>query len=126
MERDFDLYESKDGKSYAVLVSHGYGAEWSDGDPQLACDKRIVEFWLKHKNDKKFMREIDDFSRPRNESLIECDEFFRSLGFDDTPYMGGFPNICMHWMDHGIAWRIRSYDGSEYIEEYNPENYIMF
>ena len=55
-----ELYE-KDGK-IGVLVSHGFGAGWSTwGSDELAYDKRVVEFWLSHKNDKEFMATVDEF-----------------------------------------------------------------
>lgn len=129
MGRDFELYESEDGKKFAVLLSPGYGSEWSNDDAQLACDKRIVEFWLKHKDDKKFMMELDswDFIENRNNKVRkECDNFFRSIGFDEAPYMGGFPGIKLVWVKYGTGWRIDSYDGWETIEYYHPCNYHMF
>lgn len=129
MKRDFDLYESEDGKGYAVLVSQGYGDGWSDGDPQLACDKRIVEFWLSHKDDKEFMKELDkwDFINNHNNKVRkECDDFFHSIGFEDSPSMSGFYQIHLEWVEYGDAWCIDSYDGWETIEYYIPSNYIMF
>ena len=130
MERDFDLYESADGKSYAVLVSTRFGIEWSNGDPRIACDKRIVEFWLAHKDDEEFLDNITDgsFARVRNSSAYkECKEFFKSLGFERPPYsMGGFAGIELVWVDYGEMWRINSYDGAEEIEFFYPGSYNCF
>ena len=50
-----ELYEKGDG-TFAVLVSPGYGAGWSTWDrKELAYDKRIIEYYLAHCDDRDFM-----------------------------------------------------------------------
>lgn len=92
-----ELYE-KDGK-VAVLVSGGYGAGWSTwGSTNLAYDKRIVEFYLAHRDDKNFMLTIDKMGYiGRNGNVLEHESeahkeavrFFKSIGYNECPYMSG-------------------------------------
>lgn len=131
MKRDFDLYESEDGKSYAALVSTRFGERWSDNDPQIACDKRIVEFWLKYKDDKEFIEDIlhGNIGKVRKSHIYkECRELFKSLGYDGPPCsMSGFAGIELIWIKYGEMWRIiRSYDGSEEFEFFYPASYNCF
>ena len=130
MERDFDLYESEDGKSYAVLVSTQFGDTWSYNDPQIACDKRIVEFWLKHKDDKEFINDLlnDRLVKAKSSPVYrECRTLFRSLGYKNPPHsMGGFAGIELEWVEYGEMWRITSYEGSEELEFFYPASYNCF
>ena len=131
MKRDFNLYESEDGKSYAVLVSKRFGSMWSDNDPQIACDKRLVEFWLKHKDDKEFINDIlyNRLEKIRRSPVYkECRTIFRSFGLNQPPYfMVGFAGIELVWVRYGEMWRItRSYDGTEELEFFSPASYNCF
>ena len=148
---DFELYENEDGTEYAVLVSYGYGSGWSRGDAQLACDKRIVEFWLQHKDDDAFMKAIDSFYFGDNHDdpvYQECLRFFDSIGMVSRmsewhlehgeelpdnfvedyyfPFMGGFADIELEWVPYGTMWRIDEYDGAESIEYFSPSYYNCF
>jgi hypothetical protein len=102
MYKGVELY--KKGKRYAVLVSPGYGAGWSTwNDSRVAYDKRVVEFWLSHKDDKEYMEAIDNFSysnRAKSEIQEEVEEFFKSCGYE-TPYMGGFNQIEVEYVRPG-------------------------
>ena len=86
-----EYYYNEDGTKVAVLVSPGYGAGWSTwNDDTLAYDKRVVEFWLTHKDNEKFMEEIDSFSyHEKLPALKEAEEFFESIGYSHI-YFGGF------------------------------------
>ena len=97
----------------AVLVSHGYGAGWSTSNERdLAFDKRVVEFYLKHKDDQEWMKNINIFGSVE-ESLAE--RYFKSIGYQDV-YFGGFNQITIEWIPKGTAFRICQYDGNEYVE----------
>lgn len=118
-------YYEVNGK-VGVLVSPGWGAGWSTwGTPELAYDKRIVEFWLSHKDDEKFMREIDAFS-DNNAAKCEAREFFNSIGYEKMPYMGGFNQICLEFVPKGVPFRISEYDGNETLETFDDAGFMTF
>lgn len=122
-----ELYE-KNGK-IGVLVSHGFGAGWSSwGCDELAYDKRVVEFWLAHKDDEQFMRTVDHFgwgNEPESAAHKEAMEFFSSLGYG-SPYIGGFEDIELEFVEKGVPWRITEYDGAEDIETLETAGFITF
>lgn len=113
----------KKGGKIAVLVSGGFGAGWSTWNcNELAYDKRVVEFWLSKKDDKKFMREIDSFCD--NHTKDETSALFASWGYDGT-YFGGFEDIEIKWVAEGQPFRIMEYDGNEYMEIYDDSLYTV-
>lgn len=122
-----ELYE-KNGK-IGVLVSPGFGAGWSTwGYDELAYDKRVVEFWLSHKDDEEFMATVDEFGfggASESAAHKEAMEFFSSLGYG-TPYMGGFEDIELEFVEKGMPWRITEYDGSESLETFDTAGFITF
>ena len=104
---------TKDGQT-AILVSPGYGAGWSTwGKNELAYDKRIVEFWLEHKDDEEYMKKLDKYDN--NEVKENAEKLFQSWGYEGT-YFGGFKQIELVWLPIGTLYRINEYDGSESIE----------
>lgn len=125
-----ELYWNDDHTEYAVLISYGYGAGWSSwNEPELAYDKRVVEFWLSHKNNKDWMRTVNDFEtsyQPASIAYKEAQEFFESIGYSPCPYMGGFADIALQWIPVGIEWRINEYDGAESIECCNKIDWNCF
>lgn len=122
-----ELYE-KDGK-IGVLVSPGYGAGWSTwGCVELAYDKRVVEFWLSHKDDEEFMATVDNFgfgSVSESVAHKKAMEFFNSIGYG-SPYMGGFYEIELAYVKKGVPWRITEYDGSESLVTFDTAGFITF
>lgn len=128
---EHELYLNEDGTKYAVLVSYGYGAGWSSwNEPWFAYDKRIVEFWLAHKNDEQWMRDVEIYETAyRKESPAHKDArvfFTNVIGLNECPYMGGFENIRLEWVNRGTAWRIHEYDGAESIEYLMDIGWICF
>lgn len=126
-----ELYKNADGTEYAVLVSGGYGAGWSTwGDEELAYDKRVVEFFLQHENDDEFMRTVEDYfgvlSDAESDAHKEAARFFRSIGYKECPYMGGFSQIHIEWVPYGSYWRINEYDGSESLEYLENAGFTCF
>ena len=120
-----ELYWNPEHTKYAVLVSRGFGAGWSTWEgKELAYDKRVVEFFLKHKDDKNWMRSIDIFIE--SEAHEEASEFFKSIGYTNCPYMGGFSNIHLEWVPVGKIWRMKEYDGSESIVYQEDEDWVCF
>lgn len=125
-----ELYWNDKHTKYAVLVSRGFGAGWATwNDMTLAYDKRVVEFWLAHKNDEEWMRAVTQSkygATKQSEANKEAVTFFRSIGYDDCPYMGGFVSISLEWVSAGKMWRLDEYDGSESLVFMEDEDWICF
>ena len=120
-----EYYYNEDGTEVAILVSPGYGAGWSTwNDDALAYDKRVVEFWLAHKDNEEFMEEIDSSSSYYGKipTLKEVEDFFESIGYSNI-YFGGFNQIELAWVPIGCRWRIDEYDGSDALEILDMDNY---
>lgn len=121
-----ELYWNHDHSAYAVLVSYNFGAGWSTWDDEaLAYDKRIVEFWLAHKNDGEWMKSVNSFYDEGSAAHKEAADFFKSIGYKDCPYMGGFANIDLHWVPANAKWRIEEYDGAESLIFENDLNWFQ-
>lgn len=124
---DVELYWNENHTKYAVLVSGGFGAGWSTWEgKELAYDKRVVEFWLKHKDNKEWMHTVDqskyNSSIPQSEANKEAEAFFNSIWDGNCPYLGGFCDIHLEWVEAGQKWIIKEYDGSESLcfeEDFN-------
>ena len=113
-----ELFWNEDHTKYAVLVSGGFGAGFSSWEgKELAYDKRVVVFWLEHKDNKEWMRTVNQTkyssSIPQSDANKEAVAFFKSIGYDDCPYLGGFSSIHLEWVEAGQEWVIEEYDGSE-------------
>lgn len=119
-----NLYWNDTHTAYAALISPGFGAGWSSWEgTELAYDKRVVEFWLAHKDDEKWMKAIKNFESSAHD---EAANFFRSIGYENCPYMSGFANIELVWIPSGALWRVDEYDGAETIVFWDDENWICF
>ena len=119
---DVSKYE-KNGKT-AVLYSPGYGAGWSTwGEKELAYDRRVVEFWLEHKDDKEFMNNISRTFDSDESRATE--DIFQKWGYDHV-YFGGFKNIVLEWVEKGVPFKINEYDGWESIEFCDDVDWTVF
>lgn len=88
----------RDGK-VAVLVSPGFGAGWStwaEGDAAefVTFDRRLVE------------------AAERKAHASEVEEILNAL-FGKAPYMGGWSDVEVRWVDQGTVFYINDYDGNE-------------
>lgn len=116
MNKNIPLYYNEDKTKFGVLVSYGFGAGWSTWEkPELAYDRRVIEFWLAHKNDAQWKKDISTYSREMNPVLKEAYAFFKSIGYNDV-YFGGFANCELEWVPVGARFRINEYDGAESLE----------
>lgn len=109
-----ELYwENETHDRYGVLVSPGYGAGWSSwNSPRLAYDRKVIEYWLAHKNE-------------RNDEVIE--EWLQKNGYPHTYVSSSnWRNLTLEWIPVNICWRIREYDGAESIEVFNPATWNKF
>lgn len=122
-----ERYYDKTGKKVAVLVSYGYGAGWSTWhydeteEPfAIAFDKRVVEFWLAHKDDAAYVKALDAYQD--NETKKEARELFEQWGYNNV-FFGGFDDIVLRWVKVGTLFRIDEYDGSESLVTLDDEIY---
>lgn len=117
MNKNIPLYYNEDKTKFGVLVSYEFGAGFSTWNVhELAYDRRVIEFWLAHQDDERWMREVERY-RPESPEHKEAYEFFvNELGFDKCPYMGGFADCVLEWVPVGARFRINEYDGAESLE----------
>ena len=121
-----ELYWNEDHTAYAVLVSKGFGAGWSSWEgSELAYDARVVKFWLDHKDNEKWMHDVDS-CRVDNPAVEEAKTFFKKEFNLDYIYMGGFSDIVLEWVPAGTYWRIDEYDGAESIEYLDTREWNIF
>ena len=86
-----------DSGQIGVIVSGGYGAGWSTwgGDSEfLSMDKTLVEMKL------------------REASQEEVEEYYKKVK-GEPPYMGGWDDAEVEWLDKGTVFIIEEYDGHE-------------
>lgn len=109
------LYKNDKGE-IAVLYSPGYGAGWSSTwnfHPNIAFDKRIVEYVLEHKKT----------GEPIDEKVMKA--YLESIGYEDV-YCGGAKNLIVEFVKPGTYVRINEYDGYESLEILNLEKGYTF
>ena len=120
MNKNIPLYYNEDKTKFGVLVSHWLGTGWSTcGGHELAYDRRVIEFWLAHKDDAFWMNDVVIYPYDGIESVAhaEAREFFvNELGLDNCPNMGGFPDCDLEWVPVGARFRINEYGGEEALE----------
>ena len=95
-----------------VLISPGYGAGWSTWhyDNNLATDKRLIELF--------------ENGCTKEEMEEACIKYGYTDLYGGPPYMGGFSQLEIRNVPKGCLFQIREYDGSEYVEIFNPDAYI--
>ena len=94
-------------KNMKVLISPKYGAGWSTWNYiDLAFDPDIIQAF-EAGLDKEDMR-----------------KFIISLGYEE-PFMDGYDQCEIVEIPRGTLFRIKEYDGSEYIEKYNADDWMM-
>lgn len=120
MNKNIPLYYNEDGTKFGVLVSYGFGSGWSTYEGrELAYDRRVIEFWMAHKDDKSWMDTVCIYPYVGFESVAHAetrDFFVNELGLDECPYMGGFADCVLEWVPVGARFRINEYDGAESLE----------
>lgn len=97
-----EYYYDGNHENIGVLCSFGFGAGFSTwNDPNLASDKRVVEFWIQNQY------------HPVSED--EAKAYLKAIGYRDV-YMGGWKGIDIVWVPIGSFWRVEEYDGAERVE----------
>jgi hypothetical protein len=104
MSVEFEKY-IVDGK-VGVLVSPGYGAGWSTWahdmtDKAMAMDKRIVEAFI------------------RGGSSAAAEEAAKLF---PNNYLGGATDLEIEWVDQGLRFDIREYDGYESLHVFSSDD----
>lgn len=95
-----------------VLISKGYGAGWSTwNDPEMAFDKELIA--------------MVENGCSLEEMYNVCVRKGFSSGAGATPYMGGFKNLQIVEIPDGLYFRIREYDGNEYIEYFDMSDWTL-
>lgn len=118
-------YWNEDGSMYAALISSGYGSSWSADTemPELAYDKRVVEWYLQHQDDKDYW---DALYRRASPQIDEVRKMFREWGYKDYIWFGGLKPGMLRWVPKGQLWRVAEYDGAEHIEFFNKIGWICY
>ncbi len=89
-----------------VLISPSFGAGWSTWEGvHLAIDKDLIAA----------------FERGCGEE--EMRQLCIKKGYGDV-YMGGFSGLTIEEVPKGCYFKVREYDGAEYIEIFNPSDWI--
>lgn len=111
-------YYYNDEGEIGVLVSGGYGAGWSTWNGasgiKLALDKRIIEIFLKHEDDRDWLEQISSFDD--NATKTDFQKKLAEWGYGDDIYLGGFADCYLEFVPKGSAIKINEYDGSESLE----------
>jgi hypothetical protein len=98
----------------AILYSSGYGAGWASWNCehtlQIATDSRIIQYRFFGKN----------YSKMNFEKFMT-----QIIGFEIAPYDGGFKSTQVEFIPEGTMFRINEYDGSESIEVFDPNKFMI-
>lgn len=98
----------KDGKVAILLSGSKFGWSTRNGYPGLSYDKRVIEYYLEHKDDRDFMCNIVGYP-----PLIRREQkYFDSIGYKDVSFLG-FRNMSLVFLDIGTRYRIEKIDGFE-------------
>lgn len=95
-----------------IIYSPGFGAGWStwemkENRNRMIKDTRIIKYLYK--------LEYVDYS---------YDDFMTMIGFENPPYDGGFNSLNLEFVPEGSLFKIREYDGSEYVEVFDPRTFM--
>jgi len=121
MNKNIPLYYNEDNTKFAVLVSSGFGAGWSTWySPEVAYDKRIIEWFLSHEQDADWRANVSAFHA--NSDQAAAIAFLAQLGYTNI-YTGGLGECHIEWVPINVKWRIEDYDGSERLVTEDTEEW---
>ena len=112
MLKELELYWNRDHSKYAILVS-SRGVGWSVMNvPELAYDKRVVEFVMRYidTNEWEEMEKCSLRDFRNNPLVVAFDNFLRGIGYTDM-YLPPMSHLSVVWVDAKRQWRIT--DGGE-------------
>ena len=94
-----------------ILISPGYGAGWSTWNtPEMAFNKNLIDLF--------------ESGCTREEMHDAC----LKLGYEADmggPFLGGFGQLEVRHIPKGKLFKIREYDGSEYVEIFDPNEWYV-
>jgi len=91
-----------------VIISSGFGSGFSTwGDPRMAIDSDIVDLVEK------------GFTKEEMESLC-----IQKGYIEEYSYLGGIDSLSIQEVPEGKLFKIREYDGAEWIEIFNPDEWF--
>lgn len=119
-----------EGRGYGVLISSDYGWEFSARmqDQSIAIDKRVIEAAYECADTvvsrKGWGAEFDDLRGFDNEKFSKM---LVELGYfeDDGEPLYTTGNFTVEFLHEGTMFKISEYDGSEYIEIFDPTRWIQ-
>lgn len=104
----------------AILISPGFGTGWS-------TDNEILEFAIDAELVKMVYDAVHPSSVPKEKIEKRCKEIVDEIDKPD-PYfylnLFGWNNVIIKWIPKGKVFQIRNYDGNEYIQYFNKEEWI--
>lgn len=121
--KNVELYYNDDRSAYAVLISPGYGSGWFTDNcsyPEIAYDREIIAWYSSLSPEY-----IDEVKIRGTDANKYASSLFTSLGYNDI-YFGGLKENMIRWIPIGSIWRIREYDGAEYIEYLDLKEWNQF
>lgn len=104
-------YYNEDKTAIGALVSFGYGSGWStynNNEVGLALDRDVISYWLYYQHDRTEEELKEDFAR---------------MGYDVDNFCG-WNDIQLVWVPVDATFRIMDYDGAEYVEIFDVNNWI--
>ena len=107
-----------------VLVSPGYGTGWSTYNPhyEIAVDARVIEYWLQHKDKPNWRNSVSSWDRTPTQ--YEFQKFLNKCGYDNSFNFHGLATLELCWVKCGTYFRVREYDGHEYIEQFDDSEWL--
>lgn len=119
-----------EGRGYGVLISPGYGLEFSArmSDQSIAIDKRVIEAAYECAETvvsrKGWGTEFDDLRGFDKEKFSKMLTEFGYYEHDCEPIY--IPDsFAVEFLHEGTMFKICEYDGSEYIEIFDPTKWIQ-
>ncbi len=123
LNKDNLYWTNKKHTTYAVLVSPGYGCGWSTWNKdELAYDRRVVEYVINHKKDKKQWE--SDWQLLFGPGICkgekEFKKFLNEIGYDSDSFCySGIRTIEVRKVDINAIWSIKVSDGHEELQIVN-------
>ena len=115
-----ELHWNKEHTKYAILLSPALSGWVVLNVPEVAYDRRIVEFVIENKDKDWWLKGVSpslsimDFWK--SELCARVGDFLISLGYEDI-YIPPIRNVEVVWIDAGRKWRVRDGgEGMDYLE----------
>ena len=95
-----------------VLISPGYGSGWSTwNSPEMAFDEVLIRAF--------------ECGITKDDMQALCMQRGYADEYGDKPYMGGFDSLVVKEVPSGALFKIREFDGSEYIDIFDEGDWYL-